>query len=292
MQQNVIYPIKSDLLFHDLINRDNIVFIKWIVTQVLNIPIKEVHGKCQIVNTRIPRINNKDRIKYVDTIIKYQEYEIILELNRNFRGSFIRNIVYGMTRIVGFYKRYKSKNKNDYQKHYYKDKLKVIVVNLNWYPEDKKNIKTPLKRINKVFGFDDVKKGIFFKVINITLDKYANMPYNEVKKSERFYKLLTIDNMDDLDNFRSIKQLEGYLNRLIEFCKDSKYKEDIMTEEMDRYFMEMDAFDAGIDKGIEQEKKNIVLNMFNKKFDLKTISDISKLSISKIKEIIKANKEY
>ena len=67
-----------------------------------------------------------------------------------------------------------------------------------------------------------------------------------------------------------------------------------MTESMDRYFMEMEAFDAGeqsgIEKGIEKKENDIVLNMYEEKFDLKSISKITKLSIDKIKEIINNRK--
>ena len=63
-----------------------------------------------------------------------------------------------------------------------------------------------------------------------------------------------------------------------------------MTESMDRYFMEMEAFDAGEQSGIEKEKQNTVLNMYEDKVPFKTISKYTKLSIDKITEIVKSKK--
>ena len=63
-----------------------------------------------------------------------------------------------------------------------------------------------------------------------------------------------------------------------------------MTESMDRYFMEMEAFDAGeqsgIEKGIEKEKQNTVLNMYEEKMNINLISKIVNIPINKVKEII------
>ena len=73
-----------------------------------------------------------------------------------------------------------------------------------------------------------------------------------------------------------------------------KEEVDIMTEGMERYFIEQQAYEMGEEKGInigiEKEKNNMVLNMYEEKFDLKSISRITKLSIDKIKEIINSKK--
>ena len=284
---NDILQVKSDILFHDLINQDNINIIEWIVINILNISYTEVHGNCRVIDSRITRISKKDRIKYVDTIIGFNEYEIILELNRSFYGNIIRNIIYGMTRIISFYQK---DRKKEIKRYYYKDNKKVILVNLNWELENKIN-KRLIQSIEMLHGLLWNKKKVLYKVINIPLDKYANMPYNEVKKRDRFYKLLTINNIYELELMLKDEVLiKEYVNKLKRLSNDSKYREDIMTEAMDKYFMEMEAFDAGeqigMERGIEKNQQNIVLNMYEEKYDIKSISKITKLSIDKIKEII------
>ena len=63
-----ILQVKSDKLFHDLINQDNKNIIEWIVIKILNLSYDKVHGKCIVIDSRITRIFKKDRIKYVDNV--------------------------------------------------------------------------------------------------------------------------------------------------------------------------------------------------------------------------------
>jgi len=67
-----LLQVKSDILFHDLINQDNINIIEWIVINILNLSYDEVHNNCKVLDSRITRVFKKDRIKYVDLIIKYE----------------------------------------------------------------------------------------------------------------------------------------------------------------------------------------------------------------------------
>ena len=272
--------------------------IEWIVMTILDLPYKDVHGKCIVLDSEITRSSKNDRKKRVDLIIKFGIHEIILEMNNNFVGSIVRNIVYGMTRIVTFYQKYRKKmRKLNKRVDYYHDKIRVSVINLNWNSKKRKS-KIDKTRVEKVYGFDDERRGIFFEIVNVTLDKYANMPYNEVNKKEKFYKLLTIDNKNDLLKFtKNESLLEGYVHKLIEYSKDEKYKEGIMTEAMDRYLRESEFFNAGeeyglergIERGGEQKERDVVLAMNNDKAPYSLISKYTKLSISKIKEIINAN---
>ena len=102
-----------------------------------------------------------------------------------------------MTRIVDCYKKYDYIDRKDYQKNYYNEKIKVIVVNLNWEEEKIKNKK--LVHISEIIHGMIWSKRMLLKVINIPLDKYANMPYNEIERKDRFYKLLTITDKNELD---------------------------------------------------------------------------------------------
>ena len=310
-----IKQIKSDLLYHDLLNQDNMDLIEFIVMQLLNKPYDIVHNNCSVTNSRLSRINAFDRVKYADLIISFQEYEIILELNQNFDGNLKRNILFALTRIVKFYSKYESSKtksnkvlteevallklkeerdkRRDYKNHYYKDIFKVILVNLNWYPKGRVN--NDLKRVETIHAFDNPDKGIFLKVINISLDKFANLSYNQIKKDEVFYKLLTIDNYDDLINFTKDNHLlTRYVNDLIKYSKTEKEEDNTMDIGIEQHFRDEAIYDLieergiekSIEKGIEKKNRDIVLNMFNDSVPFKLISKYTKLSINKIKEII------
>ena len=259
--------------------------------KILNLDYKDVYNKCRLTDSRITRITKNDKVKHVDIIIEYEDYEIILELNRNFKGNIIRNLVYGMTRIVDCYKKYDYIDRKDYQKNYYNEKIKVIVVNLNWEKVDIINKK--LINNSEIIHGMIWNKRILLKVINVPLDKYANMPYNEVKEQERFYKLLTITKIEDLNKIEKDEPLtKEYIKKLIKLCKNEKYiKEvEIMTEGMERYFLDQQAYEMGEEKGIEKNQHNIVLNMYKEKMNINLISKIVNIPINKVKEIINSNK--
>ena len=73
--------------------------------------------------------------------------------------------------------------------------------------------------------------------LNIPLDKYAYMSHNEIKEKERFYKLLTINNVEELDK---IVKNEKYMKEEVE----------IMTEVIERYFIEQETYEMEEEKGI------------------------------------------
>ena len=51
-----------------------------------------------------------------------------------------------------------------------------------------------------------------------------------------------------------------------------------------------EAREEGIEEGIEENRKEIVLNMYKKNIDIKTISEIVNLSKEEVEKIIKENK--
>jgi len=276
----MILQIKNDLLFHDLINKENIDIIEWIVMTILDLSYNEVHKNCRIDNIRLTRNNKKDRSKYVDLIIRYKDNIIIIELNNNFNGYSTRNIVFGMTEIVNHYSRD--------NESYYKDMIKVKLINLNWHKNKKKSVIK--KRIDRVYSLEDLEKGLLYEIINVNLDKYALLKYNNIDTKEKLYKLLTIDNEEELNNFcKDERLLDFYKKKLIKLSKNEKYKEESMTELMERNIMLEESYTSGKIEGKEETQRNTVINMFERNFDLNTISDITKLSVSKIKKIIKSN---
>jgi len=70
--------------------------IEWIVMHILNCRYEDIKGKVKVLNIRLERVNKKERSKYVDLIIEYQNEKIILKLNNHFHGIYTRNILYAL----------------------------------------------------------------------------------------------------------------------------------------------------------------------------------------------------
>ena len=85
------------------------------------------------------------------------------------------------------------------------------------------------------------------------------MPYNQIKKEEEFYKLLTIDNYEELIEFtKDNKLLERYVSDLIKYSKESEEDDDNMNMGIELHFRDEAIYDMGEANGLKKElnKKN------------------------------------
>ena len=82
-----------------------------------------------------------------------------------------------------------------------------------------------IKEVSKI-SYADFIDDFIFQVININLNKFSKVSYNELKNEDCFYKLLTIDKEEELTEF--IKKynennlLDNYQTNLIELIKKIK----------------------------------------------------------------------
>ena len=290
-----ILQVRSDILFHDLLNESDIEALEWAVSKILGCKHEDIKGKVSIHNIRLTRVNKKERNKYVDLIVEYNNEKIIIELNNNFEGIYTRNILYATNVLLNNYKINDDLTIND---DYYKKVVRVLLVNLNWYPKKKGN-KIPAKKIYEIPYSDLENSGYLLKIINVNLDSYENLCYDKVKELDKFYKLLTVDNKEDLDNIiKNEDLLKNYSNKLIDLSSNKDYVEGIMDEIIEENVAKQTAYllgeqsglerglERGIEQGILQNQKEIVINMYNKKYELKDIAEITNLSIQEINEIV------
>ena len=287
LEKGKLLPVKSDTLFHDLFNEHDITTLEWVVSKILDCKYEEIKWKVKVNNIRLTRVNKKERNKYVDLIVEYQDEKIIIELNNNFGGIYTRNILYATNVLLNNYKIQDFKDLDD---NYYKKVIRVLLVNLNWYKGNKgENIKP--KNIYEIPYSDLEPKGYLLKIINVNLDYYKNLCYDKVKDLDKFYKLLTIDNKDDLEKI--IKEetlLKNYSNKLKDLSSNQKYMEDIMDEIIEENVAKQTAYllgkQSGLEQGIQEKQKEIVINMHNKKLTEKDIAEFTGLNINEVKNII------
>lgn len=285
-----ILQVRKDNLFHDLVCENDMLFLEWIVMQILDLKYDIVKGKVTIENIRLPRVKIKDRNKYVDIRLRYEEYIIILEINNHFRKNYMRNVIYCLNSLISNYQKGEG--------NYYKDINRVVLVNLNWF----NNIDYSIDLIERIeLPYPDYNEiGFLLKIVNVNLDKYATTSYNEIRENEYFYKLLTINNKKELIEFtKGNKLLSFYVKNLIEYSKENKYKDgDNMSEAMEENLWKQelymygkhDGINQGISKGTLQKEKDVVLEMHKDNVSVTTIAKYVKLSVKKVKEIISSNK--
>jgi len=286
-----ILQIRNDTIFHDVFNGEDMNTLEWMVMHILGCSYEEVHGKVTIGNIRLTRVSKKDKNKYLDLIVEYNDEKVILELNNNFHGVYTRNIIYAATVLINNYKINDDKSLDD---DYYKNVVKVLLINLNWYPSKKKGKKTPGKTIYEIPYAEFNKNDYLLKIINVNLDYFDKLCYDDVSESDKLYKLLTIKSKKELMEIRKKeKLLEYYSDKLIDLSSDEKYKEVIMDKRVEKNIEKQTAYlvgkNDGIEQGIEKSKKEMAINLFNRNVSLDIISESSGLTIEEVKKLINSN---
>ena len=282
-----ILQVKSDKLFHDLFNEKDIKAVEWVASQILECDVKEIKGKVSVKNVRLTRTNPNERSKYVDLIVEYKNEKIVIELNNNYEGIYTRNLNYAFNTLLNFY------NSNGCS-YYTRDAIfKVILVNLNWYKN--KSIDISGKKIHTIPYPDERLDDNILTIININLDYYDNLSYDRVIMFDKFFKLLTVNSKDMLEQFSSIDELDTYSKNLEYFSNDKKYVEEMMREEVEEIMRNQEKYFAGFhdgeDKGRLEGKTEtqtlIIKNLLNKNMtdlEIMEITNLNKDELEKIKK--------
>lgn len=270
--------MKSDKLFADLFNKNEMLTLEFVASQILECDPQEIHGKVTIENRELIRVDAKEKRKYVDLKIQYKAETIIVEMNNNYKGNYTRNLVYAMNAVLD--------NFNMDDPSYYKKVARVILVNLNWFYDG--NTKgEPAKSVEElsypVYGQD----GYILKIINICLDYYATLCYDKIGCWDKLYKLLTINNKKELNEFtKQEKLLKNYSKKIIDLSNNESYRRDIMNERIEDNLLRHEGYFEGLEEGVAKNQREMIINMYNKKYSFEEISEIVNLNVEKIKEII------
>ena len=280
MEETEILQVRSDRLFKDLFNEYEMDTLEWTVMQILNCSHDEIKGQVTVDNVRLNSISTSERVKVVDLKVKYKNNTILIELNNNFDGFYMRNLLYAFNDISNHY--------SIHGTSYYHDKsiFKVILVNLNWHRN--KNINIPEKKVITLPFPDERINDDLLKIININLDKYDKIMYNEVSQSDKLWKLLTIKDKNELDYLiNNEKLLDSYGEKLTNLSRDKIYKEQVMwNETIERNLRRAEEYHSGLYDGEMKKQKEMVVNFYNNDVPIEVISKSSGLTIEEIQEII------
>ena len=255
-KKNEILQVRSDILFHDLFNENDMSLLEWTASQILECDVSKVKGKVRVINIRLPRTNEKERSKYVDLVVEYENQKIIIELNNNYDGFYLRNVLYALNGLSNYYNidnatYYELASENIY---------KTILVNLNWYRNKGISEKVPSKKvIFYEYPLDDVykeryKMDYLMKIININLDYYAKLGYDNLENYDNLYKLLTVNTEDELKNFSKYDELNFYSKKIHNLSKNDEYKEKIMSEEIEENVRAHEKYLGGLFYGREEAR--------------------------------------
>ena len=175
--------------------------------------------------------------------------------------------------------------------HDYKNLKKIIQISIDTYDRFNKN-----EFIYRVILMEEKYKIPYNDLINfvhINIDFLRKIDYTSIVNSDnklmKDLYFLTCNNEKRID---TIYKEDEIMKEIIDEAKKIAGKEKAFLYLTDEELFKQDQeyyFNKGIEKGIEQEKKDIILNMIKKDMSVNIISDIVNLPIEKVQEIINNN---
>lgn len=163
------------------------------------------------------------------------------------------------------------------------------------------NFRNPSREAIEKYAFCSLTTGkvrnLIYTFCDVDLEKCRKLVYNvnvrEVSKDIRWEAIMTSNDIEEIskllgEDMLSMEEKDKFLNTVRELNEDEKVVKDWMWEENDklRYYNDLEASkEQGIEQGIEDKSKEVVINMLNKNMDYETISEISGKTIEEIKEI-------
>ena len=300
LKPNELLEIRGDRIFHDMFNEYEMDTIEWLVMKILNCKYEDIHGRVKVGGTESPNLSKDDKGKRLDLVVYYNNKVIDIELNNNSGLEYSRNAHYISNRVI---------NSNLIGENYDKQ-TQGILVNLNWYKlkSDIDNIDTVVETEWEYPTLEKEKPDYFVKFINVNLFKIQQICYNEINEREFVWKLFTINKKEELNDLvKNEKMLNNYQKKIERLSKDKEYCRMIWDERIDETLRRHDdyfngkyegisigrneGYASGKTDGIKQKQTEMIINMYEKNIDIKTISEVSNLSIDEIEKIIESNKK-
>ena len=296
-KRKALLQVKSDRLFHDLFNENDMDTLEWVVMQILECSYEEIHGNVSINNVRLVNTYQQERGKYVDLVVDYKGEKIIIEMNNNYVGNYMKNLLYAFNVISNYY------NVGTSTIDFSKKRAKAILVNLNWHSNKELATNMPSKE-EIILPYPEEtlrkKKDFLLKIINVNLDFYHDLNYNEIDRWDELWKLLTINNYQEMDKFlKDIKMLKHYRKKLYTLSNNDKYLELIMNDDIRRNAEIEGYYNAGVEEGIEKgiergivsKCNEMVMNMYNDKLPYDVISKYANITVDEVMKIINQNSD-
>ena len=297
-----IIPLTYDFMFKALFgNPKNIKILTRFLSDYFNIEYSALEGRVKILNNELIKNNKNEKKKSVDIIVELDDNEIInieMNANNNYPGLIERNTAY----ICKIFEEQYTKNDD------YKETKKCIQINFNTFSI------TEEKRKRVIYQLIDNEKHELLteklEIHHIDIEYINKMCYNENEKLEKWVKILKSKNkmelkrrsdfMEDIGK-RLVEEVERLSedehiiglydgekharmvqNSIINYEVEKRVKETM--EKMEAILVKKGMI-KGVEQGIEQNKKETVINMLEDNMDYDLITKYTGVDRETILEI-------
>jgi len=288
-----IIPMTYDKMFKSVLtSREARGYLAGLISDITGLPKEEIKRNMVIKNSEHSINSISEKKKISDLVVEVKESVINLEMNRYYYDGLIdRNHEYIAKIRESLVK----------EGEKYNDLKKIIQINFDNYnkykPDDRVVIK--FEMIDKEKGLEE---GVGIESYHVILPNVREKYYNKGSRDELVGKLVIMveEKYEELERLiEKYTELRPVGKKMVEISRDEelqgiydaeeherKVRNSIMATELKKNFFE--GLNRGMEKGIVQEREEIVKNMFSKNFDKKTISEITGLSKEEIDNILQS----
>ena len=234
---------------------------------------KELLMKAEYTGGELLKSNLTERGKIADIIVKVaSSKQIIVEMNKYDPGYiFEKNASYAFSLF---------NESTKIGKRMWPQIILINIDNFNRFKTDRPILVFKIREKYENYEVD------IFHAYNIVLENFKNPNYNINKEITKYLDFITAKEFSDIENvskgdedymaaFRKVEDLSTDPNFIGYYDYEQAHQDDL---EMAEY--------TGMKKGVEQTKKEMVINMKEKGLSLEMIADISNLSIEEVEKII------
>ena len=283
LKEGQVIPLTFDKMFKKVFGDENDKRpIKYLIKQILDLDVEEI----EIYNNELLGEKYVDKKNEVDLIFKSDNKDVInIEINTSFGKTVInRNLLY-LCRVVS--RNLKSKDK-------YSKLNRHIQINFNT-----KDFKKDPFRIYQLINKNNINDVLtdLITIYEISIPYYLDICYTNdarnLSKKEKFIGIIgcrekSIYNklIGDDDIMKDIeKKVIDYSldDEIVGLYDREAYEKEIAEIEKEEAIIK--AREKGFQQGIEQEKREIVKNMLEKKMEINIISELVGLDVCELENL-------
>lgn len=287
-QKSNFMMLTYDFMFKAVFaNEKNIKVLTKLISDYFNIDIDKIQGKVRIMNSELIKNNKYDKKKCVDIIVELNEKEILnIEMNTNKYDSELATIERNTAYICKiFSEQYRSGDK-------YNKTKRCVQINFNNFGISGEKEGKSIFMLRDEEGENELTKNLEIHYINM---EYINeMCYNEFTESSlvKWVRLLKSKSMEELkmrSEFMDNEMKEDFISE-VERLSNDKHIIGLYDAELEDEIMKNTIRECSLEEGIEQNKKEVIINMLKDNMDINLISKYTNTDVDKIQEI-KQNSE-
>jgi len=268
------YTFSTDVIFKNTFDTEE--SLKRLLSETLNLNINKIYKS----NSELSVDNIKERRKYLDLILETDKGIVNVEINHGYKDEIPnRNFLY-LCKLISTSVR-RSKSYININKH--------IQLNITWNLKKYLNFDVSKRKIIYFHLADDKSHEIIhdnlFEIVHINMDYFKDVwYYGDVKKENPFLMLLAAPTEDEMDEISKGDRVMEELNEKVKKLNQDSEILDVIIEDEEEIIANS-LYEKGIEKGINQNRDEIVKKMLEEGSDIKFISKVTGLSEKEIKNI-------